>query len=412
MTDRFPLIVNSTSRKIEELVAGDNLELTGNGIIISGDTGAGKYLTTDGSTVFWGSPGDVYLTQTQTVTNKTFEDCIISGSDNTLSSIPNSALVNDSININGVAATLGSSITTPDTNTTYGISAEDGVIASEKIIRLTDSSGTFDDILLIAGTNMTITRSGDELTLNSSFIDTDTITTLQSATGGVPQSGGMTIAASGAATVSQDTGTKTITINATDTDTVTRLRATTGSPYNSGDITFLASGAASVSQGVNGVSGDPEITVDATNTITRVKGGTTGSFQSGDITISGGTNVTVSQAGSTVTVASTDTDTVTRVASGSNTVTSGDFVFTASGAASISQSTVGGTTTINISSVNTDSGASITADGGIAFSASNLSLKNNANFATNTVMKWDGGNNQLANSIITDDGSTVTIGDD
>ena len=412
MTDRFPLIVNSTSRKIEELVAGDNLELTGNGIIISGDTGAGKYLTTDGSTVFWGSPGDVYLTQTQTVTNKTFEDCIISGSDNTLSSIPNSALVNDSININGVAAALGSSITTPDTNTTYGISAEDGVIASEKIIRLTDSSGTFDDILLIAGTNMTITRSGDELTLNSSFIDTDTITTLQSATGGVPQSGGMTIAASGAATVSQDTGTKTITINATDTDTVTRLRATTGSPYNSGDITFLATGAASVSQGVNGVSGDPEITIDATNTITRVKGGTTGSFQSGDITISGGTNVTVSQTGSTVTVASTDTDTVTRVASGSNTVTSGDFVFTASGAASISQSTVGGTTTINISSVNTDSGASITADGGIAFSASNLSLKNNANFATNTVMKWDGGNNQLANSIITDDGSTVTIGGD
>ena len=72
MADRFPLIVNSVSKKIEELVSGDNLDLTGNGIVISGDTGATKYLTTNGTTVFWGVPGDVYLTQTQTVTNKTY----------------------------------------------------------------------------------------------------------------------------------------------------------------------------------------------------------------------------------------------------------------------------------------------------------------------------------------------------
>ena len=45
MADRFPLIVNSVSKKIEELVSGDNLDLTGNGIVVSTDTGAGKYLT-------------------------------------------------------------------------------------------------------------------------------------------------------------------------------------------------------------------------------------------------------------------------------------------------------------------------------------------------------------------------------
>ena len=73
MADRFPLIVNSTSRKIEELVAGDNLELTGNNIVIGGDNGAGKYLTSDGTVVSWGNPGDVYLTQTQTLLNKTLE---------------------------------------------------------------------------------------------------------------------------------------------------------------------------------------------------------------------------------------------------------------------------------------------------------------------------------------------------
>ena len=67
MADRFPLIVNAISKKIEEIVSGDNLELTGNGIVVSGDTGAGKYLSSDGNTVFWDSPGDVYLTQTQTL---------------------------------------------------------------------------------------------------------------------------------------------------------------------------------------------------------------------------------------------------------------------------------------------------------------------------------------------------------
>ena len=62
MADRFPLIVNSVSKKIEEIVSGDNLDLSGKGIIVSGDTGAGKYLTSDGTVVFWDSPGAVSYT--------------------------------------------------------------------------------------------------------------------------------------------------------------------------------------------------------------------------------------------------------------------------------------------------------------------------------------------------------------
>ena len=69
MANRFPLIVNEVSRKIEELVAGDNLTLDGNNIVINGDTGAGKYITSDGSVASWGTPGDVYLTQSQTLLN-------------------------------------------------------------------------------------------------------------------------------------------------------------------------------------------------------------------------------------------------------------------------------------------------------------------------------------------------------
>ena len=99
MADRFPLIVNAISKKIEEIVSGDNLELTGNGIVVSGDTGAGKYLSSDGTTVFWNSPGDVYLTQTQTLTNKTLETCSLSGSLNTVTNLPNSSLVNSELQL-------------------------------------------------------------------------------------------------------------------------------------------------------------------------------------------------------------------------------------------------------------------------------------------------------------------------
>ena len=413
MADRFPLIVNSTSRKIEELVSGDNLELTGNGLIISGDSGAGKYLTSDGTTVFWGNPGDVYLTQTQTLTNKTLENCTISGTLNSLSNLPNTALLNSGININGVSVPLGGSVTTPDNNTTYSISAQDGAIASEKIIRLTDSASVNDDVKLIAGSNMTINRSGDELTFISSYVDTDTITTIAAQTGGTAQSGAMIIAASGAATVSQDASTRTITINSVDTDTITRLRGSTGSAYVDGDITFIAGGATSITQGtLASPPNTPTLEISSTDTITRLKGGTTGAFTSGDLTLVGGTNASVSQTGTTITVDSTDTNTITRLASGSNAVLAGDFKFTAAGASSITQSTVGGVTTIEISSVNTDSGAAITGDGGILYSGANISLKNNANLVGNTVLKWDSGNSQIANSIIQDDGSTVTIGGD
>ena len=83
MADRFPLIVNATSRKIEELVAGDNLDLTGNGIVISGNSGTtGQYLKVDSGFVTWDNPGDVYLTLGQTITNKTFETCVFNGSVN------------------------------------------------------------------------------------------------------------------------------------------------------------------------------------------------------------------------------------------------------------------------------------------------------------------------------------------
>ena len=423
MADRFPLIVNAVSKKIEEIVSGDNLELTGNGIVISGDLGAGKYLYSDGSNVFWNSPGDVYLTQSQTLTNKTLENCSISASLNTLTNIPNSALVNSGISVNGVTIPLGGSVTTPDNNTTYGFSVDDGLQTSEKVFRLSDSGGVNSEVILAVGTpssiptgekavSLSIGRVGSVVTLSATAEDDDTITTLAAATGGTAQTGAITIAATGSSTVSQDAGTKTITIDSSFVDTITRLRATTGQVFSSGDFTFLDSGASTLTQGVD-VNGDPTITVSSTDTITTIKGGSTGIATTGAVEILGGTNVTVSQSGTAVTIDSVNTNTVTRLASGSNSVQAGDFVFTTSGATSITETTNSGVTTFEISSTNTDTGASLTAGSGLTLTGgTEYSIKNSSNLTGNTLIKWDSGNSQLADSLISDDGSAVTIAGD
>ena len=63
--------------------------------------------------------------------------------------------------------TVASSVT--DTNTTYSINAVDGT-TGKKIIRLTagGSGSGDDDVILVAGTNVTLDRTGDEITINSS----------------------------------------------------------------------------------------------------------------------------------------------------------------------------------------------------------------------------------------------------
>ena len=182
--------------------------------------------------------------------------------------------------------------------------------------------------------------------------------------------------------------------------------------YSPLEISHSTTGASTVTQGVDG-NGDATITVDSTDTITSIKGGSTGIATTGNVTFLGGTNVTVSQSGTDVTIDSVDTNTVTRLASGSNSVQAGDFLFTSSGATNITQSTNAGVTTIEISSTNTDTGASLTAGSGLTLTGgTEYSIKNAANLTGNTLVKWDSGNSQLADSIITDDGSAVTIGGD
>lgn len=404
MADRFPLAVNETSRKIEELISGDNLNLTGNGISIAGNTGiSGQYLKSIGNGIIWDNPGDVYLSASQTVLNKTFESCTISGSTNFFSNIANSSLVNSSITINGTSIVLGGSVTTPDNNTTYTVSAVDGANAQEKIIRLTSGgnfgSGINDDVTLIAGSNVSLSRLNDEITINSSFTDNNTVTRVASGTGGSFVSGDITIAAGAFTSVSQVGG--TITIVGQDTDTITQLRAGTGGSFSAGDFTLLEGSNTTITQ----VGSD--ITIASDDTITRVKGGGAGSFVTGDVDITGSGDTTVSQSGNTITVSSTDTDTITRVrGTTSGVYTSGDISIVASGDATVSQNG----STITISSTNTDTNYAVSNNGGLSLTPSNqFEIKNVSNLTDSTLLKWDNANKQIVSGIIEDDGSTVSI---
>ena len=421
MADRFPLIVNAVSQKIEELISGDNLELTGNGIIINGDLGSGKYLKSNGTTVLWDSPGDVYLNQSQTITNKTIESSFISGTTNTFTNIPNSALNNNGITINGNLIPLGGTATTPNDNTTYSISAVDGV-ANQKIIRLTDSGSVVDDVSIAVASytgtlpndhkvaNIYIDRSGDQITLSASAEDKDTITRL-AASGGILQSGDITFAA-GAFTTVQQSG-ATITISGENDNTVTRITESVsgGGALVSGDV-FFTSGSTNLTIAQTGSTFE----FDSVDTISRLRatGTNGGSYFSGDFDLIPGTNVDLVQSNNTVTINSSFTNTITSLkedASGS--FQTGNVVLLGGGATTITQGTnSNGDTTFTFSSINSDTGASLNASGGLILQGTDFRLKNYSNLNDSTVMKWDNSNDQLTDSIITDDGSTVTVGGD
>ena len=67
---------------------------------------------------------------------------------------------------------------TTNTNTTYGISCVDGDNADEEKIRLTGANPTTtDDIVLEAGTGLSIARDGDKITFTNTISDTNTNTT-------------------------------------------------------------------------------------------------------------------------------------------------------------------------------------------------------------------------------------------
>ena len=218
------------------------------------------------------------------------------------------------------------------TDTTYSISCVDGDNSDEEKIRLTaggDGSGT-DDIVLEAGTGLSVARSGDKITFTNTVSDTNTTysagtgLSLSSTTfslgnhsGDLITSG--TVAAARVATLNQNT---------------TGSAATLTTARNIGGVSF--NGSANIDlPGVNsagnqntsgtaaGLSGTPDITVDDVVAASLDISGDVdvdGTLEADTITVNGTalnsviagvtvTNATTAAVGTTVTVADESSDT-------------------------------------------------------------------------------------------------------
>lgn len=210
MANRYPLVINNSTSLVGELPTGDSLNLSAAGIFDGISTGANtQVLTSTGTQVRWARAADVFLSDNQTLLNKTLSSCIFNASLNTLTNVANNSLINSSININGTAVSLGGSITISDTNdnTIYAISVADGVNAAQKRIRLTagGSGSGVQDVFLVAGYNTTITRTNnDTLTFASG------LTQLRAPAASPYIEGQITIEGSGGTRVSQNLQTITI----------------------------------------------------------------------------------------------------------------------------------------------------------------------------------------------------------
>ena len=174
-------------------------------------------------------------------------------------------------------------------------------------------------------------------------------------------------------------------------------------------------------------------TITMSGTLDEVNGGTgQTTYTTGDILYASGSNtlakLAIGSAGQVLKVASgvpswaTDQNsggTVTSITlaadsgSGSAITTSGTFTFT--GGTNVTTSVSGTTVTINstdqysgtVTSIGTPADGGLT--GGTITSSGNLRLKNYSSLSANKVMKWDNSNNQLTNSTITDDGTDVSM---
>tara|TARA_E500000331_G_scaffold238752_1_gene229071 strand:+ start:60 stop:3239 length:3180 start_codon:yes stop_codon:yes gene_type:complete len=94
--------------------------------------------------------------------------------------------------------------------------AGDGSNSNQKVINLTQSGvAGQQQVIFRSGSNVTLTRSVNEIIIDASYVNDDTITRLQSSSGGTLVSGDVSIAGTGATTVSQSG--QVITVTSTNT---------------------------------------------------------------------------------------------------------------------------------------------------------------------------------------------------
>ena len=167
------------------------------------------------------------------------------------------------------------------------VSATDGSSADRKVIKISTTGTTnTSQVVLRAGSNVTLTRAVDEIRIDSSYVNDNTVTRLQ-ATGGTLVSGDIAFTATGAASVAQ-TG-QTIQIGSTDTT------YTAGTGITLSDLQF------SIAQEIETTSTPTFAALTLTGNIGAVNGNfsgdVTGTWAGGVISIAnGGTGNTTASA--------------------------------------------------------------------------------------------------------------------
>ena len=214
MANRIPLVVDtSDGNKIKELPINDNLDLTNSNLVgVNAISTQSITINSQPFTLQYSElqntptiPSDISeLTDTQSLLGQGGGggNVIIQGGGGLIvtadDSVARTILPGNTLKIQGagdVTTTLteenGTDVLTithnvagsgPDTDTTYVISAEDGDDVNSKKIRLRDSSDAIQDITLIAGTNVGITRNANSFTFTST--DNNTTYGIASATDG------------------------------------------------------------------------------------------------------------------------------------------------------------------------------------------------------------------------------------
>ena len=143
------------------------------------------------------------------------------------------------------------------------LSAADGPTSGRKLIRITQAgTATAEEVTLEAGSNISLGRSGDVITISSTFTDTNTVTRLRGESTGTFVSGDLTVDGSGSVSVSQ-TGT---TISITGVDTT----------YTAGTGVTLSGTEFSIGQAVASTDSPSFTDLDLTGNLSAVDGGFTG----------------------------------------------------------------------------------------------------------------------------------------